>query len=300
MAGPASWNDWLKLHLVVVAWGFTAILGKLISLSAVELTVWRTALAAAGLAGIVACRRVRPGWNPGAVMAFLGTGALIGAHWILFFLSARLGSASMTLAAMPTVMIWCSLIEPWVDGTRRWRSGELLVGVVMAGAVWLIYRFEISQWLGFTVGLASALLAAVFAVWNKGLVSKHDPVIMCGFQMLGACAVCVAALPWSGGGWSWPSATDWLWLLVLSLVCTVWAYVAYLQVLRKLSVFSVNVVYNLEPVYGILLAALVFGQTERMSAGFYAGAGIIVAGVMLLPWARGRPHGEPQRAALGD
>jgi drug/metabolite transporter (DMT)-like permease len=299
MAGRASWRDWVKLHLVVVAWGFTAILGKLVSLPAVELTVWRTALAAVGLAGIMAFRRRRPELDPGAAWAFFGTGALIGGHWMLFFLSARLGSASVTLAAMPTVLVWSSLIEPWVDGTRRWRAGELLVGAVMVGAVWLIYRVEFSQWMGFTVGLVSAFLAAVFAVWNKGLVAKHDPTVITGFQMLAACAVCVAAMPWSGAGWSWPSKADWLWLLLLSQVCTVGAYVAYLQVLRRLSVFTVNVVYNLEPVYGILLAALVFGETERMSPGFYLGAAIIVLGVTALPWIRGKPEEEPATGATG-
>jgi drug/metabolite transporter (DMT)-like permease len=117
--------------------------------------------------------------------------------------------------------------------------------------------------------------------------------------MLAACAVCVAAMPWSGAGWSWPSKADWLWLLLLSQVCTVGAYVAYLQVLRRLSVFTVNVVYNLEPVYGILLAALVFGETERMSPGFYLGAAIIVLGVTALPWIRGKPEEEPATGATG-
>lgn len=288
-------RDMLQLHLVVLAWGFTAILGKLITLPAVEVTVWRTALAAAGLA-LIAIFSGMPLRVPRRVLLhLLGTGLLIGWHWMLFFLSARLSTASVCLAAMPTVMIWCSLIEPLMNGTRRWSKEELLTGVVMVGAVWIIYQFEFRHWFGFTVGLASAFLAALFAIINKFLAEKHPPVIICGYQMVGACLACVVLLPlFSGGKLALPSAPDFLWLLVLSQVCTVGAYIGYLDVLRRVSVFTVNVIYNMEPVYGIILAALIFGEKERMSGGFYLGAGIIIAIVMVMPWV------QRQRSAAVD
>ncbi len=293
-------RDMLQLHLVVLAWGFTAILGKLITLPAVDVTIWRTALAAAGLVGITLMARIRFRLPAATVWAFLGTGLLIGWHWMLFFLSARLGSASVSLAAMPTVMIWCSLIEPLFDGTRRWSRMELLVGLVMVGAVWMIYRFEFDQWLGFTVGLVSAFLAALFAVINKSFAGKHPPVVICGFQMVGACLACLALLPFTGASLTVPAGPDLLWLLVLSQVCTVGAYVGYLDVLERMSVFTINVVYNLEPVYGIVLAALILGDTERMSGGFYLGAGIIVAVVMGLPWLRRKMNDATALTALGE
>lgn len=293
-------RDMLQLHLVVLAWGFTAILGKLITLTAVEVTVWRTGLAAAGLGVVGWFGRIRTRLSPGTVAAFLGTGLLIGWHWMLFFLSARLGNASVSLAAMPTVMIWCSLIEPIFDGTRRWSRGELGVGAVMVGAVWLIYRVEFAHWAGFTVGLISAFLAALFAVINKSFVGKHPPVVICGFQMVGACVACLPFLPVSGSAITWPSGADLLWLLLLSQICTVGAYIGYLDVLRRLSVFTINVVYNLEPVYGILLAALILGDTERMSAGFYLGAGIIMT--VVLTFSRFRKKGQDAAVltALGE
>jgi drug/metabolite transporter (DMT)-like permease len=293
-------RDMVQLHLVVLAWGFTAILGKLISLSAVEVTIWRTALAAAGLGVITVLCRFRTWPSPRSVAAFLGTGLLIGWHWMLFFLSARLGSASVSLAAMPTVMIWCSLIEPLFDGTRRWSRMELLVGLVMVGAVWLIYRFEFAQWIGFTVGLLSAFLAALFAVINKSFAGKHPPVVICGVQMVGACLGCLLLLPFTGASLVLPVGPDLLWLLVLSQVCTVGAYVGYLEVLQRLSVFTINVVYNLEPVYGIVLAALILGDTERMSLGFYCGAAIIIAVVMGLSWVRRQGNDAGALTALGE
>lgn len=294
-------RDTLQIHLVVLAWGFTAILGKLITLPPVEVTVWRTVLAAVGLAVIALVSGIPLRVPRRVALQFLGSGLIIGCHWVLFFLSARLSTASVCLAALPTIMIWCSLIEPLMNGTRRWSASELLIGVVMVGAVWLIYKFEFKHWLGFTVGLVSAFLAAVFAVMNKFLTTKHPSVTICGYQMVGACVACFLMLPFFGSGVSMvPSAADFGWLIVLSQVCTVGAYVGYLDVLRRMSVFTVNIIYNMEPVYGIVLAALIFGEKEKMSGGFYLGAGIIVTVVMAMPWVQRRARKAPALSPLGE
>ena len=278
-------RDYLQLHLVVLAWGFTAILGKLITMSPLDVVVWRTGGAAAGLALIASMMRHPLRLPPRTLLVLIATGMIVGLHWILFFLSARLSTASVCLVAMPTVMIWGSLIEPLVDGSRRWRVAELLVGVVIVAAIWLIYRTELSHRLGFTVGLASAFLAAVFGVWNKQLTGQHAPAVICCWQMVGACLSGLLLRPFFTVPTSFmPSASDLGWLLVLSLVCTVGAYIGYMDVLRRLSVFTINVVYNMEPVYGIILAALFFGDKERMSTGFYLGGVIIMFAVFSLPW----------------
>lgn len=278
-------RDLLKLHLVILAWGFTAILGKLIAMPAVEMLVWRTTLAALGFAltarfmGVSLNLTARERWR------MFGLGGLLGLHWILFFLSARLATASVSLAAMPTAMLWCSLIEPWMNGTRRWRFLELAVGLVMLGAVWLIYEVEFRHWLGFSIALASAVLAALFAVASKQWVSRCHFAVMGALQMSGAAVVCLVGWLWlEGGHVTPPSLVDLLWLLLFASVCTVWAYAGYMDVLRRLSMFTVNVIYNLEPVYGIVLAALIFGSQEYMSTGFYFGAAIIILAVILVPW----------------
>ncbi len=279
-----SLRDLTLLNLVVLAWGFTSILGKLISIPAVEVTVWRTGFAAIGLLLICRFRSLSLIISRRDALAFLGTGVIIGWHWATFFLSARLSTASVCLAAMPTGMLWCSLIEPLVNRTRKWSKVELVTGLVTIVAVWIIYRFEFRHWLGFTVGLTSAFLAAIFGVMNKQLTTRHPPAVMCCYQMVGACISCLALLPFlSTPTFALPAGMDWLWLVLLSQVCTVAAYVGYLDVLRRVSVFTVNVVYNLEPVYGILMAAIIFGEKERMSGGFYFGATIIVASVVALP-----------------
>lgn len=282
-------RDYLQLHLVVFAWGLTAILGKLIDLGPVDVVIWRTliaalsfALMARGLRQSLACA-----WRE--KLPLLGVGGILGLHWLFFFWSARLSTASVCLAVMPTAMLWCSLIEPIIDGTRRWRLSELLVGVVMVGAVWMIYQVEFRYWLGFTVALVAALLAAFFATFSKQQVAKDTHWSVIGFyQMAGACLASFLARPFLESGLL-PKVPDFfsaLWLALLALVCTVVAYAGFMDVLRRVSVFTVNVVYNMEPVYGIILAAVVFGRAEFMSGGFYLGAGIIVAVVLALPWIR--------------
>ena len=278
-------RDYLKLHLVVVAWGFTAILGKLIDMPAVEMLVWRTVLAALGFWLVARWQKVSLQLTAAQAGRMLLLGGLLGAHWILFFISARLSTASVCLAAMPTAMVWCSLIEPWINGTRRWRPLELIVGAVIVGAVWLIYEVEFRYWLGFSVGLAAALLAAFFSVISKQIVARTHYAVMGTYQMSGAALVSVIGWLWlEKGHVTTPGWDDVLWLLLFASICTVWAYAGYMEVLRRLSMFTVNVIYNMEPIYGILLAALVFGSEEFMSSGFYLGAAIIIGSVLLVPW----------------
>ena len=278
-------RDYLKLHLVIVAWGFTAILGKLITLPAVEVVVWRTAFAALGFAWVARLAKRSLHLPAPEKRWMLILGGLLGLHWILFFLSARLATASVCLAAMPTAMLWCSLIEPWIDGTRRWRPLELLVGAIMVAAVCMIYAVELRYWQGFSVALVAALVAAIFAVINKQLVSRMHYSVMGTYQMTGA--LIVSLLGWlclTPGQVTLPDWENLLWLLILSSLCTVWAYAGYMEVLQRMSVFTVNVIYNLEPVYGIILAAIIFGSQEYMSRGFYAGAAIIIGSVFMVPW----------------
>lgn len=289
-------RDYLQLHLIILLWSLTAILGKLITLPALDMVVWRTAIAAAGFALWAALLRVPMALPANERWKLLGLGALLGWHWVLFFLSARLSTASVSLAAMPTLMICCSLIEPLVDGTRRWKKGELVVGAVIVVAVWMIYEVEFRYWLGFTVGLCSVVLAACFAVGNKRIAHKHHFTVLMGWQMLGALVASWLVLPLTTGQTlpEMVGSADWMPLLVLSIICTVLPYAGFGNLIRRLSVFTINVAYNLEPVYGILLAAAVFGEREKMSPGFYVAAGIIVLSVIALPlWNRRRPQVQP-------
>lgn len=287
MPPTTTFRDYVLMHAVVVAWGLTAILGKLIELPAADVAVWRTGFAAFVFA-LLAWRNggFRVGWR--VASRYAAVGAMLGIHWVLFFQSARLATASVCLAAMPTAMLWCSLIEPIIDGTRRWRPLEMLVGLVMVGAVWIIYQVEFTHWWGFTVAIISAVFAAIFATMSKQLVSHHHWSVIGFHQMTGAFIAAFLCRPLLEPGLlpAMPDAQSFLWLSVLALLCTVAAYIGFIKALRTMSVFSMNVIYNMEPVYGIILAALIFGRSEFMSPGFYLGTAIIITSVVLLPWLR--------------
>ncbi len=288
-------KDYLKLHFIVLLWGFTAILGKLLTVPPVELVFWRTLLASTGLAGLLLARRL--GWRvaPAEALKLLGVGALVAAHWITFFLAARLSSVSVCLAGLATLALWTSLLEPLLLW-RRVRPYEVGLGLLAMLGLYLISQAEFNQLTGLLVAVASAGLSALFSVLNSQLVKRHAPVRLTFYEMLGACGSIVLFFPFysryftQGAGLrlAW-HGLDWLWLLLLAGVCTVYAFSTSVELMKRLSAFVVNLTINLEPVYGIVLAQLLFvlhvpgfGQ-EKMSGGFYAGTVLILASVLVHP-----------------
>jgi drug/metabolite transporter (DMT)-like permease len=280
----------LVLHLVILAWAFTAILGKLISLPSLDMVVWRTGLATVGFVAIAIAMRAPLRLAKRDAGILFGLGAILGLHWVLFFLSARLATASVSLAAMPTMLIWCTLMEPFVNGTRRWSRVEVILGMVIIAAVWMIYAVELKHWFGFTIGIVSALIASVYAVFNKQVVARYHFATLCAWQLGGACVAAWVLLPFVSGTIlpAIPGARDLGWIVLFAIGCTVLPYAAFVYVMKRMSVFTVNVVYNLEPLYGMALATLIFGVKEQMTPGFYAGAAIIIASVLAVPWLQRR------------
>ena len=280
----------LVLHLVILAWAFTAILGKLISLPSLDMVVWRTGLATVGFVAIAIAMRAPLRLAKRDAGILFGLGAILGLHWVLFFLSARLATASVSLAAMPTMLIWCTLMEPFVNGTRRWSRVEVILGMVIIAAVWMIYAVELNHWFGFTIGIVSALIASVYAIFNKQVVARYHFATLCAWQLGGACVAAWVLLPFVSGTIlpAIPGARDLGWIVLFAIGCTVLPYAAFVYVMKRMSVFTVNVVYNLEPLYGMALATLIFGVKEQMTPGFYAGAAIIIASVLAVPWLQRR------------
>ncbi len=280
----------LVLHLVILAWAFTAILGKLISLPSLDMVVWRTGLATLGFVAIALAMRAPLRLAKREAGILFGLGAILGLHWVLFFLAARLATASVSLAAMPTMLIWCTLMEPFVNGTRHWSRIELILGMVIIAAVWMIYAVELKHWFGFTIGIVSALIASVYAIFNKQVVARYHFATLCAWQLGGACVAAWLLLPFISGTAlpAMPGSRDLGWIVLFAIGCTVLPYAAFVYVMKRMSVFTVNVVYNLEPLYGILLAAMIFGTKEQMTPGFYAGAAIIIASVLAVPLMRQR------------
>lgn len=284
----ASTKDYLKLHFIVFLWGFTAILGLLITIPSVELVFWRTFLASIGLGLLLVFRRRNFKLGRLEVLKITATGALISLHWIFFFASARVSTASVCLAGMATCSLWTSFLEP-IMNKRRINLYEVGLGGLVILGLYIIFRVEFTHVLGLSMALLSALLAALFSVINGQFTHRHNPYMITFYEMIGACLSTVLFFPvymmlFTKGELNLtPLALDWFYISILALVCTVYAYSVSVELMKRLTAFVVNLTVNLEPVYGILLALIIFGEKERMLPGFYAGTAIILLSVLSYP-----------------
>ncbi len=285
----ASVKDYFKLHLIVFIWGFTAILGLLISIYAVEMVFYRTLIAAIGTAALLLLRRKSFRLESIDYLKVTSTGALIAAHWILFFLSARISNASVSLVGFSTVALWTSFIDPIINN-KKIRVYEVLLGLLVLLGLYVIFRNEVDHTLGLIVGILSALFAALFSVINSRFTKRMDPYQITFYEMTGAWLSILIFLPIysqliipSSTLTLTPSLSDWFYLSVLGVVCTVFAFSMWVDLLKRVTVFAANLSINLEPIYGIILALLFFPETEKMRPGFYLGSMIIIASVIAFP-----------------
>lgn len=284
-----SLKDYLTLHFIVLIWGFTAILGLLIQLPALELVFYRTLIASTGVAFLFLLRKESLIIPKIAMFKIVATGFVIALHWIFFFWSARVSTASVCLAGMATTSLWTAFVEPLINRTRiKWY--EVGLGMLVISGLLVIFSFETGYWLGLSMALVSALLSAIFSTINGQLTRQHTPYQITFYEMAGACLFTLLFMPvyyqlvdaGQDIQWAWVG-NDWFWLFLLGGICTVYAFSVSVELMKRLSVFTINLTINLEPVYGILLAVLIFGERERMTPEFYLGTGIILASVLAYP-----------------
>lgn len=288
-----TFADYLHLHFLVLIWGFTAILGKLINpqLSRISLTFFRTLLAAVGLAVVLWLWKEWKRVPANDRWAMLGVGVIMGLHWLTFFGSAHVSSASVCLAGMSTTSLFTSLLEP-LFARRRVRPLEIFLSLLVIAGLYLIFRFEVDQSLGLGLALVSAFLAALFTIANSRFVRRYNALLITFYEMNGATVAMLlglAGVAFTSGLTAKeviPQSTDWLWLGILAFVCTVYAYSAGVHLLRKVSPFTLNLTINMEPVYGMVLAYFILN--ERMTAGFYAGSVVILLAVIIYPMLNNR------------
>jgi drug/metabolite transporter (DMT)-like permease len=212
----------------------------------------------------------------------LGIGAVVGVHWMCFFGAIKLANISICLAGMATTSFFTAFTEPLME-KRRIRPLEVLLGVLVMAGILLIAGFERGRFLGLLVALASAFLASVFPVLNRQVIrqGKVDPVVMVVWEMVGVFCVCMLLLPMVDGAGAYGklldlTGWDWLWVALLAWVCTVFAHAFHIHLLRFLSAYVGNLAINFEPVYGIIAAALIFGEHRDLHPGFFVGASAII------------------------
>lgn len=280
---------YLYLHFCVFLWGFTAILGKLITLQALPLVWWRVLLCCVALWWLLPKEQLR-GLKRRAFWQMLGIGALVGLHWLCFYDAIKRSNASVAVATMATTSFFAALLEPVLMRQRiKWH--ELALGIlILPGMALVVGNLDFSMRTGFAVGVLGALLAAVFTALNKRMLDTEPPppLAMSFVELFGALVVCSLALPVVLGvspelrvkpiGW------DWAWMLLLAWGCTLLPYYLTLKAMRHISAFATNLTINLEPVYGVVLAGLFFQEHEGLNPGFYVGVAIILLAVFGHPF----------------
>ncbi|AFM05211.1 EamA-like transporter family [Bernardetia litoralis DSM 6794] len=307
-ASPASVLDYFKLHFIVIIWGFTAILGKWMTIPAVETVLYRTLIAAFILAFMVK----RKEWKlpKKIILQLLMTGVIVGAHWITFFAAAKVANVSICLVGLSTASLWTAFIEPLFN-KRKIKLYEVGLGLVIILGLYVILQTDLSSdmVLGLILGIIAAILAALFSTINGKFTHVAESYTITVLEMSGAAFGIILFLPFysayftNGAGIDMVLKnnvyfndtlfldfvnllhlnTDFVLLFVLAVICTVYAYSVSVELLRRLSVFMTNLTINLEPVYGIVLAAFFFDEHEKMDANFYLGASIILLSVLSYP-----------------
>lgn len=274
----------IHYHLIVFIFGFSSVMGALCSLDAIPLVVYRMLLASLGLAVYFAIfhptyfRLERSLW----VKVILG-GLIIGVHWVTFFHAIKVAGVSLTLSMMATGAFITAMIEPLIN-KRKILGYELLFGGLIAVGVGMIFQAEYEHLYGISIALLSAFLSSVFTILNTQLVKQGKAITLSFYELMVGAVFGIGFVIFSGNYTleafelrQW----DWLWIILIAWVCTSYAFNISIKVMQHLSPFTVMLIINLEPVYGILLSLAIWGDEELMSFRFYLGF-VIVLGAILL------------------
>jgi drug/metabolite transporter (DMT)-like permease len=297
---PVTRARW-QLHFCVLLWGFTAILGKLITLSALQLVWWRMLIVTLALLLLPKVWRELRTMPPRRIAAYAGIGVLVALHWLTFYSAVKLANASVAATCIALAPVFLSLIEPVVVG-RKFEPRELLLGVaVVPGVALVVGGVPADMRLGIAVGVLSAVFCAAFGAFNKRMAERSSPLTITCLE-LGAGTLFltgVTAFWHAEGSFTVPGLHDTVLLLILALVCTLLPFALAMAVLRQLSAYTVQLATNLEPVYAIVLAVILLGEQHQLDAWFYAGVVIILGAVFAHPLLTRRPAAKPPASVLG-
>jgi drug/metabolite transporter (DMT)-like permease len=259
----------IQLHIAVFLWGFTAVLGRLITLNEGMLVWWRMTLTVSTLWVLLGFRGKIERIPLSAVLPMLGAGSLVVMHWVLFYGSIKYANASIALVCLSSAGLFTALLEPWLLG-RKWELQEILLGLICIAGIYCIFHFDPHYKTGIILGILSALMSCLFTIANKRLLYGHSAYSVTVYELSGGWVFWTLAIPF--------------YLHFLSWLCTVLAYTLSLHALKEITPFTLTLTYNLEPVYGIILAFLVFHENRYLGPGFYLGFGLIILSVCLQMW----------------
>lgn len=276
----------ILLHTAVFLAGWTGIFGRMISLGGLPLVWYRMIISVVTLVLVLALTRRlhQVGWN--VMTQIAGCGVLMALHWVAFFASIQTANVSVGVACIATSCFFTTLFEPLINRTRvSWK--EILISFISIAGVLLIFSLDVRYRIGIALGLLSAALYSIFAILNVNVATRtgQDTPTMLLWELIGGALFLTLCVPLQArllpAEPILPAGNDWIWLLLLGSVFTIVPFLFQLQALRKLSAFTVNLTYNLEPVYSIVLAALLFHETREVGWSFWLGLTLIVLSVIL-------------------
>lgn len=281
-----SKGKYFQLHFIILLWGFTPVLGKLISLSALDLVFWRLILSIISLASFILYKKIKFNLSINEFLEIFLMGLIVGAHWYFFYHAIKVSNVSIAMAGFSTITLFAAIIQPIIM-KRKFFWGDALYGVIILIGLGIILSFEGGTFLGVFYGILAAFTGAFFGVYNGKLIEKHDSLYITVIEFAGALFFIIAIMLYQGNGnleLQLVSKIDWIWLLILSIICTTLAFTLSVEIMKVFSPFTVIITNNLEPIYGVFFSVLLFGETEIMSSKFYLGALIILVCVFSYPF----------------
>jgi drug/metabolite transporter (DMT)-like permease len=275
---------YLQMHIAIVLWGFTGIFGKAIEMNAIMIVWYRMIISALALIPFMHHHGHFKLPDKKRLAALSLTGCVVCIHWLLFYGSIKASNVSIALSCFSSVSLFSALLEPLLFKQKLNKNNALLAVLVMAG-IYIIFAFQKLYAAGIVLALLSAFAGAFFTILNKKYVASDEPSAVTFVELISGYVflslVLPVLLPAFDYSFQWPSITDWLWLLLLSVVCTSVAFTLSLEALKKISAFTMNLSVNLEPLYSIVLAILIFKENKLLNTGFYVGAAIVISSVFV-------------------
>ena len=275
--------NYFHLHFIVFIWGFTAVLGDLITIEAVPLVWHRMLLGSLFVLIYIIYNKGMLKVSLRSLIKFAFVGLLIALHWLAFFSAVKVSNVSITLAMMSTGAFFASFLEP-VFFKRKIISYEVVFGLIVIIGLYIIFKVESEYLSGILFALLASFLGALFSIFNGMLVKSHNASVISFYELLfGVLFITIYVLFTDGFDNTFfkLSGSDWTYLIILASICTAYAFIASVHVMKWISPYTVMLTTNMEPIYGILLALLILGEKEYMSPTFYLGAIIILLTVVL-------------------
>ena len=293
--GKGSSKHFFLLHLVVFIWGFSPILGRYITASTWQLVWFRTLITV--IAMFIYLKMIRQDYrvDKRTFWQLCGIGVIIVVHWLSFYGAIKVSNISVTMVAFSTGTLFSSIIEP-VFFKRKVRLYEVIIGLVIIGAIAVIFSIETQFWLGILLGILAAFTSSLFGVLN-GIMSHRLPSGVISFYEIGSAFVALTLFVGLTGEFNSDffalDQPSWIGILILSLVCTVFPFITSVNLAKYISPYTIVLTVNLETVYGIVWAILFYNENEEVEPSFYIGVLIILMAIFFNSYLKGLSEKKP-------